>query len=129
MRRFYLDRPQPKGCVAQGVLFVDGTIALRWFGAHASTALYPSLATFKAIHVEAHEGTKIRWRDKCCFACGACVMTDEAWGCMQCGATWDPGNAADEIEPNGGRWVLALSISATPPPTEQAPGAGGEEQK
>jgi len=55
-RRFLLVRHQDvsgvsgTGTVAEGVVFSDGTAALRWRSAHASTAVYDSIDTLTAIH-------------------------------------------------------------------------------
>ncbi len=38
------------GLIADGVLFSDGTCALRWLTKHRSTALYEDLATLVTIH-------------------------------------------------------------------------------
>jgi len=38
------------GVVAQGVVFDDGTCALRWLTAHRSTAVYDSVETLEKIH-------------------------------------------------------------------------------
>lgn len=56
MRRFRLRRlvdesgVSGEGCVAQGVVFFDGTCALRWMTQHRSTALYDSFDVLMAIH-------------------------------------------------------------------------------
>jgi len=48
------------GLIAEGVLFSDGTCALRWLTKHRSTALYENLATLVAIH--GHGGkTQVRF--------------------------------------------------------------------
>lgn len=61
MSRFYLVRDGTD--VAEGVMFADGSIALRWISNHASTNVYKSLHDVKAIHVVDHPGTSIRWKD------------------------------------------------------------------
>lgn len=43
------------GRVAEGVEFSDGTCAIRWYGEHASTVLWASLADAMAIH--GHNGS------------------------------------------------------------------------
>ena len=111
MRRFRLDRERggPRQCVAQGVVFGDGTTILRWLGATPSTATYTSLATMEAIHL--HDGTTVRWEDHCCFTCGASAGPSDGPGwCSCCGSTWD--TPADMIEPGGGRWVKAITLEA-----------------
>ena len=42
------------GIVAEGVIFEDGTVALRWKTAHKSTTIYADIGTLRAIH--GHEG-------------------------------------------------------------------------
>jgi hypothetical protein len=49
-----------RGCVAEGALFSDGSVALRWHSATASTAVYGSLDDVAAVH--GHNGdTEIVW--------------------------------------------------------------------
>jgi hypothetical protein len=48
------------GIVAQGVVFDDGTAALRWLSEHTSTAVYASLRDVETIH--GHNGkTRVVW--------------------------------------------------------------------
>ena len=68
MRRFHFERTKDasgvSGCgkVAEGVIFSDGKVALEWLSAHASTAIYESIADVELIH--GHEGcTKIVFDD------------------------------------------------------------------
>lgn len=42
------------GKVAEGVLFTDGTVVLRWLGPYASTVVWKSLDD--AMHVHGHDG-------------------------------------------------------------------------
>ncbi len=50
------------GIVADGVEFPDGTAVLRWRGEHASTVVWPSVAT--ALTVHGHDGaTRLVWAD------------------------------------------------------------------
>lgn len=103
-------------------MFTDGAVVLHWLGEVSSTAIYPSLVAFKTVHVEGHDGTKIRWRDNCCFVCGCSLHHDDSKGCIQCGACWD--QPADEIEPGGGHWVRAVELppkAAEEPSTPQVP--------
>lgn len=69
MRRFELHRAQDPsgvsgtGIVAEGVLFSDGTVAVRWHGQHPSTAVWASLAD--AEHVHGHGGlTRVVFLDR-----------------------------------------------------------------
>lgn len=56
MRRFHFMRLEDAsgvsgcGAVAEGVIFSDGRVALEWFGEHASTNLYNSIADVEYIH-------------------------------------------------------------------------------
>lgn len=56
MRPFNLDRLEDEsgvsgtGTVAQGVVFDDGTCAMRWLTNKASTAIYDSITDLEAIH-------------------------------------------------------------------------------
>lgn len=56
MRRFQLVRLvdvtgiSGTGTVAEGVVFRDGTCAMRWLSRHRSTAVYGSLVDLEAIH-------------------------------------------------------------------------------
>jgi hypothetical protein len=66
MRRFVLFRGEDvSGCsglgvVAEGVVFTDSTVALRWLTSLKSTALYDSIDDVVAIH--GHGGaTEVRW--------------------------------------------------------------------
>jgi hypothetical protein len=68
MRRFVLDRMSDVsgisgiGCVAEGIVFSDGTVVIRWTAALTSTAIYDSMDDLVAIH--GHEGsTVVRWID------------------------------------------------------------------
>lgn len=50
------------GIVAQGVIFDDGTCAMRWLTTMASTAIYKDIEELQAIH--GHEGrTWVRYLD------------------------------------------------------------------
>lgn len=67
--RFHLRRVEDAtgvsgtGRVAEGVLFSDGTCALRWLSEHKSTAAYATLADVIAIH--GHAGTTLIAFDDC----------------------------------------------------------------
>lgn len=69
MYRFVLDRAvdengiSGEGVVAEGVIFADGTVAMRWLSETASTALYDSIADVIVIH--GHGGkTQVRLLDE-----------------------------------------------------------------
>lgn len=50
------------GVVAEGVEFVNGMVALSWFGSHSCVNTYTSMRTVVEIH--GHEGaTKVEWTD------------------------------------------------------------------
>ena len=63
MRRFLLDRKEDvsgmsgTGMVAEGVVFGDGTCALRWTAEYKSTAVYDSLSDLIMIH--GHDGKTV----------------------------------------------------------------------
>ncbi|MGW3153656.1 hypothetical protein [Streptomyces sp. NPDC001089] len=63
LTRFYLVRTQDltgvsgTGRVAGGVIFPDGTVAMRWNTGVASTALYGSIADVETIH--GHNGATV----------------------------------------------------------------------
>lgn len=69
MRRFHLHRIEDEsgvsgtGIIAEGVVFTDGTVVLRWTTEHKSTAIYNNLEECEKIH--GHQGkTQIIWKDK-----------------------------------------------------------------
>jgi hypothetical protein len=68
MRRFYLDRTVDEtgvsgtGIVAEGVVFRDGTVALRWRTATSSTTIFGSLLDVERVHGHAGK-TKIVFID------------------------------------------------------------------
>ncbi|HEU4946624.1 MAG TPA: hypothetical protein VFT31_05675 [Kribbella sp.] len=50
------------GTVAEGCVFTDGSVALRWHGENPSTAVWPDLESIIAVH--GHCGsTVVRWLD------------------------------------------------------------------
>lgn len=50
------------GTVAEGCVFTDGSVALRWHGDNPSTAVWPDLESILAVH--GHCGaTVVRWLD------------------------------------------------------------------
>jgi hypothetical protein len=50
------------GPVAEGVMFTDGSVALRWPSQTPCTAVWPSLAAVVAVH--GHQGqTEVLWLD------------------------------------------------------------------
>lgn len=63
LRRFYLVRTQDltgvsgTGRVAGGVIFPDGTVAMRWNTGVASTAIYDSITDVETIH--GHNGATV----------------------------------------------------------------------
>lgn len=69
MRRFYLQRLEDEtgisgtGKVVEGVMFSDGSVALRWLSNLTSWAIYRSMAEVEAIH--GHGGkTVVDWLDR-----------------------------------------------------------------
>ncbi|HEU5046145.1 MAG TPA: hypothetical protein VFT75_18640 [Nocardioidaceae bacterium] len=61
MRTFHLERDEDAtgvsgtGRVAEGVVFSDGRVAMRWLTETASTAVYDNIADVTAIH--GHNGS------------------------------------------------------------------------
>jgi hypothetical protein len=48
------------GVVAEGCVFTDGSVALRWRGTNPATAVWPDLESILAVH--GHQGaTEVRW--------------------------------------------------------------------
>lgn len=47
----------------EGVIFSDGTVALRWLTPLASTSVWPDLATALGVHGHPEYGTDIVWHD------------------------------------------------------------------
>lgn len=69
MRRFELVRTEDvsgvsgTGAVAEGVVFSDGTVVLRWRGEFASTIVHRDLEALLAVH--GHQGrTQVHWLDQ-----------------------------------------------------------------
>ena len=55
------------GVVAEGCVFTDGSVALRWRGNNPATAVWPDLESVLAVH--GHQGaTEVRW-----------LEADDAW--------------------------------------------------
>jgi hypothetical protein len=56
MRRFHLQRNEDltgvsgTGCVAEGVVFSNGWVAMTWLTEHISIVFYPSIKDVEAIH-------------------------------------------------------------------------------
>jgi hypothetical protein len=68
MRRFYLRRLEDEtgisgtGLVTEGVMFTDGSCAMRWMTDRSSVAIYASIEDVVAIH--GHGGkTVVEWVD------------------------------------------------------------------
>ncbi|MFE4527047.1 hypothetical protein ACFRMO_07595 [Streptomyces anulatus] len=63
LRRFHLDRHEDAtgvsgtGTVAAGVIFHDGTVAMRWMTGLSSTAIYSSIDDVLTIH--GHNGATV----------------------------------------------------------------------
>lgn len=51
-----VDQPQ-----YEGVIFSDGTVAVRWLTAYRSHSLWASWGDFEAVHGHPEYGTKIKW--------------------------------------------------------------------
>ncbi|HEY0474457.1 MAG TPA: hypothetical protein VGD34_22455 [Kribbella sp.] len=51
------------GVVAEGCVFTDGSVALRWRGNNPATAVWPDLDSVLAVH--GHQGaTEVRWLEQ-----------------------------------------------------------------
>lgn len=68
MRRFHLHRLEDetgksgKGIVAEGCVFTDGKVAIRWMSATPNWLLFDSIDHVEKVH--GHNGkTKIIWKD------------------------------------------------------------------
>jgi hypothetical protein len=48
------------GVVAEGCVFTDGSVALRWRGNNPATAVWPDLESMLAVHGH-HGATELRW--------------------------------------------------------------------
>lgn len=118
MRRFRIDRRADPtgvsgtGCVAQGVVFSDGTTVVRWLGEHPTTTVHPSIESVEHIHL--HGGaSELRWEDPICFRCGAEIdraMRAPLQWCISCGATSDEPFMETRPRPELGGWVPALRV-------------------
>jgi len=77
MRRFTCYRPDPpegyreQGAANppeevqfEGVVFSDGTVAIRWLTAYRSVSVWASYGDLMAIHGHPEYGTEIRWLDE-----------------------------------------------------------------
>jgi hypothetical protein len=53
-----LDKPQ-----LEGIVFSDGTVAIRWCTATSSTSIWSTLEDFKKIHGHEEYGTIWEWLD------------------------------------------------------------------
>jgi len=69
MRRFHLHRLEDesgksgKGIVAEGCVFTDGKVAIRWTSTTPSWIMFDSVEHMERIH--GHDGkTKIIWKDE-----------------------------------------------------------------
>jgi hypothetical protein len=48
----------------EGVVFSDGTVAVRWLTENPSHSIWPDFATFYQIHGHPEYGTEIKWLDE-----------------------------------------------------------------
>lgn len=76
MRRFTVYRQAPPGSYLEqghanppdqpqfeGVVFTDGTCAVRWLTAYPSHSIWPSLQDLWAVHGHPEYGTRVEWHD------------------------------------------------------------------
>lgn len=47
----------------EGVVFTDGTVAVRWMTAYRSHSIWPSLQDLFAVHGHPEYGTRVEWHD------------------------------------------------------------------
>ncbi|WP_020387692.1 hypothetical protein [Kribbella catacumbae] len=63
------------GVVAEGCVFTDGSVALRWRGNNPATAVWPDVESVLAVH--GHQGaTEVRWLEDELSAAYASTDTD-----------------------------------------------------
>jgi hypothetical protein len=48
----------------EGVIFSDGTVAVRWLTENPSHSIWPDFRTFYQIHGHPEYGTEIKWLDE-----------------------------------------------------------------
>ena len=76
MRRFQVYRREPPAeyrdqgtanapdeAQFEGIVFSDGTVAVRWLTMHRSTSLWPDLETLEKVHGHPEYETAWRWLD------------------------------------------------------------------
>jgi hypothetical protein len=64
MRRFQVYRPKPpEGVQYEGIVFTDGTVAIRWRTEHKSHSLWESFDELMAVHGHPEYGTRVEWLD------------------------------------------------------------------
>lgn len=98
--------------VADGVLWDDGSVSLRWRGKHPSIAFFSDYGHAMRVHHIGEPGsdrwTTARWDDGVCFCCGSSVaenamMAGNGAQCARCSASWD-GPPSIKAEPEKGKW-------------------------
>ena len=88
MRRFRIDRYEDPtgvsgtGCVAQGCVFHDGVVVIRWMGDTPTTTIHTNIESVEQILLHGG-GSQLRWEDPICYRCGAHLLHDE-WVAKQC---------------------------------------------
>ncbi|MEV8379073.1 hypothetical protein AB0P21_40420 [Kribbella sp. NPDC056861] len=85
------------GVVAEGCVFTDGSVALRWRGNNPATAVWPDLESVLAVH--GHQGaTEVQWLEG-----EAVTPSEEAWADPAEGWSAPPGAepAEEEMDATG----------------------------
>jgi|SRR5690242_16468262 len=87
------------GAVAdyQGVVFEDGTVAVRWLTRFRSTVFWPDYDTFYAVHGHPEYGTRIDWFNLVPDLEGRLVEVPicSMRGCVQPAVVWKSSSAAN----------------------------------
>lgn len=96
------------GVVAEGVLFSDGTVALRWLGKNSSTGIWQSMD--KVLSVHGHGGaTRIEFLDS--MSAGAPIQDLEVW--PEVPEKVDDGTLLTWMGTDPQRWARAFALHAT----------------
>lgn len=109
--RFELLRRRDAEHVADGVLWTDGSVSLRWRGAHSSVAFFGDYGDAMRVHHIGEAGsdqwTTARWLDGVCWTCGApaggALYGGNGGQCSACSSSWD-GPPSSRVEPDKGAW-------------------------
>lgn len=117
--------------VADGALFQDSSVAMRWRGERSSFQTYEHIGHLATIH-HVGKGTEFHYLDGVCWACGEPVVGGDmiAWKggqCRRCSSSWD-GPPSLAPEPESGTWKHVGSIEAVDRVCHVCSGSGVIEQ-